>query len=216
MLPKPSQRFPGWQPWPPVGSGGALPLQMPFGRGWAGEYGQGLLQCHGSVASPKIRFFPLHTSLMAMLHFSKQELRKSFLNFSKISQSKLRNPKSTSRSTNKVQKEVLLYATYAVECGLKYMLLVRRDLESTGQLAKEDLSHDLNYLLGKREITDRQPKLFKNMKRGEQTISSKQLHELYRYGGQLNTDSENNLIEVLSSLLITIKDKLNQLAEGRY
>ena len=43
MLSKPSQRFPGWQPCAQVGSGGTLPLQMPFWRGWTGEYGQGLL-----------------------------------------------------------------------------------------------------------------------------------------------------------------------------
>jgi len=87
MLPSPSQRFPGWQPWTQAGSVVALPLQMPFCREWAGVDEQGLLQCSGSVVSATVRLLPLHTNvLMVMLDFSKQELKKAFIKFSKISQ----------------------------------------------------------------------------------------------------------------------------------
>ena len=202
MLPKPSQWLPGWQPCIQVGGDVALPLRMPFWRGWAG--GQGLLPHSGSVASATGHFFTLHTKvLMAMLHFSRKELRKAFLDFSKLSQSRL-------KSTNaKVRRSFLLYAIYAVECGLKCILLITRDLKSTSELGKEDLTHDLNILLSKSEIIDGSSNLFQRLQRhDERNIPSKQLHELYRYGGQLNTSSEKNLIKNLSGLFIKIKDKL--------
>lgn len=206
MLPKPSQWLRGWQPCIQVGGDVALPLRMPFWRGWAG--GQGLLPCSGSVASAIGRFFTLHTkTLMAMLHFSRRELRKAFLDFSKLSKSR---PRST-----KVQRNFLLYAIYAVECGLKCILLITRNLESTNELATEDLTHDLNILLRKSKIIDRSSNLFQRLQRRRKNIPSKQLHELYRYGGQLDTRSENNLIENLSDLFIKIKDKLDQSTEGQ-
>ena len=208
MLPKPSQWLPGWQPCIQVGGDVALPLRMPFWREWAG--GQGLLPHSGSVASATGHFFTLHTKvLMAMLHFSRKELRKAFLDFSKLSQSRL-------KSTNaKVRRSFLLYAIYAVECGLKCILLITRDLKSTSELGKEDLTHDLNILLSKSEIIDGSSNLFQRMKRHGKDIPSKQLHELYRYGGQLDTRSESNLIKNLSGLYIKIKDELNQSAEGQ-
>lgn len=140
---------------------------------------------------------------MAMLHFSRKELRKAFLDFSKLSQSRL-------KSTNaKVRRSFLLYAIYAVEYGLKCILLITRDLKSTSELGKEDLTHDLNILLSKSEIIDGSSNLFQRLQRhDERNIPSKQLHELYRYGGQLNTSSEKNLIKNLSGLFIKIKDKL--------
>ena len=202
MVPKPSQWLPGWQPCIQVGGDVALPLRMPFWREWAG--GQGLLPHSGSVASATGHFFTLHTKvLMAMLHFSRKELRKAFLDFSKLSQSRL-------KSTNaKVRRSFLLYAIYAVECGLKCILLITRDLKSTSELGKEDLTHDLNVLLSKSEIIDGSSNLFQRLQRhDERNIPSKQLHELYRYGGQLNTSSEKNLIKNLSGLFIKIKDKL--------
>ena len=207
MLPKPSQWLPGWQPCIQVGGDVALPLRMPFWRGWAG--GQGPLPCSGSVASATGRFFTLHTkTLMAMLHFSRKELRKAFLSFSKLSKSK---PGST-----QIQKEFILYAIYAAECGLKCILLTTRKLDNTNKLREEDLTHDLNVLLKELKTIDGKSKLFQRMKRhGKDNIPSKRLHELYRYGGQLDTRSENNLIENLSDLFIKIKDKLDQSTEGQ-
>ena len=204
MVPKPTQWLPGWQPCIQAGGDVALPLRMPFWRGWVG--GQELLPCSGSVASATGRFFTLPTkTLMAMLHFSRRELRKAFLDFSKLS-------KSRSKST-KVQRNFLLYAIYAVECGLKCILLITRNLESTNELATEDLTHDLNILLRKSKIIDQSSNLFQRLQRRGKNIPSKQLHELYRYGGQLDTRSENNLIENLSDLFIKIKDKLDQSTE---
>ena len=215
MLPKPSQQFPEWQPCTQAGAGVALPLQMPFWQGWAGMHGQGLLPGSGSVASATIRFFPPHTNLMAMLHFSQKELRKAFLGFSEISRSVRSNRRSQS---DKVQKAFLLYAIYAAECGLKYILLVKRRLNSTKDFGQEiPLDHNLNSLLEKSEILDRSSKLFQRMQRNNrENIPSKRLHELYRYGGQLDTRSEENLIKDLSNLLIKIKDKVDQLAERQY
>lgn len=215
MLPKPSQWLPDWQPCAQASGDLALPLQMPFCRGWVGGQIHGPLQCPGSVASATVRFFSLHTSLMAMLHFSQKELRKAFSDFSKISRSNPRNPRQNPRSTT-VQKDFILYAIYAVECGLKCILLAKHDVRSTSDLAKEDFTHDLNLLLGKSEVADRSSKLFQRMKRCGKNIPSKQLHELYRYGGQLDTRSENNLIEDLSDLFVKIKDELEQSTVGQH
>ena len=212
MLPRPNQPFPGWQPCIQAGGGVALAMQVPFWRGWAGGQGQGLLQCSRSVASATVCFFSPHTNvLMAMLHFSQSELRTAFDKFSKISR-----PKSKKSGSTKVKKDFILYAIYAVECGLKCVLLAKRNLRSTKDLARgKDLNHDLNSLLKKSEI-DRSSKLFQRMQYHGENIPSKQLHELYRYGGQLDTRSENNLIENLSGLFVEIKDKLDQLVEGQY
>ena len=123
----PSQQFPGWQLFIQVVSGGTLPLQMPFCRGWAWGHGQGLLPCSGSVESATIRFFPLHTKvLMAMLHFSKEELKKAFFKFSQISR--------LNSGPTQINRDFLLYAIYAVECSLKYLFPKDRRMHTIKRL----------------------------------------------------------------------------------
>ena len=206
MLPKPSQRFPGWQPCAQVVSGGTLPLQMPFCRGWVGGHGQGLLQCSESVASATIRFFPLHTSLMAMLHFSKEELKKAFLKFSQISRS--------NSGPTQIKKDFLLYAIYAVECGLKYLFLRNRGIHTTKRLAEYDDStsiktHDLNSLLRKVKIREKLPK-FRRINSCHKDVSSEKLHELYRYGGKLDPACEAGLMKGLSKIVYEIYNNLGR------
>lgn len=108
-------------------------------------------------------------------NFSRKELRKAFLDFSKLSKSR---PRFT-----KVQRNFLVYAIYIIECGLKCILPVTRDLKSTNQLGEENLTRDLGVLLSKSKTIDKSPKLFQRMQRDRKSISSKQLYELYRYGG---------------------------------
>ena len=209
MLPKPSQWLPGWQPCIQAGGDVALPLRMPFWRGWAG--GQGLLPCFGPVASATGRFFTLHTkTLMAMLHFSRIELRKAFYKFSRIS-------RSTSGSTQ-IGRDFLLYAIYAAECGLKYLLMGKRigreRINTTRQLEDKYLNHNLTILSEeapgiKSSKSKFQGMIRKGNKKHKDHVSTERLHELYRYGGQLDKDSESNLIKDLSDLLTQIENQLD-------
>ena len=199
MLLESSRRFSGWQPCAQANGSVALPL--PFCRGWAG--GHGLLQCSGSVASATVCFFTLHTSLMAMLHFSKEELKKAFLKFSKI------YSRSNSGPTH-IKEDFLLYAIYAVECGLKFLFLKNRGIHTTDRLAEDDLTsiktHDLNSLLRGVRMNGKFPQ-FRRMK-SRQSVSSEKFHELYRYGGRLDSECEKNLMQILSSITNEIQNNL--------
>lgn len=202
MSPKPSQRSPGWPPCLQASSGETLPLQMPLCRGWAGGHGQGLLPGSRSVVSATIRFFPLHTNLMAMLHFSKQELKKAFLKFSQISRS--------NSGPTQIKKDFLLYAIYAVECGLKYLFLKDRRIHTTKRLAEYDDStsiktHDLNSLLRKVRMREQLPQ-FQRMDARRKNISSEELHVLYRYGGELDPRCEGDLMKRLSNIAYEIEN----------
>ena len=186
MLSKSSQWFPGWQPWPQAGSG------------------LGLLQCSGSAASA-ISVFPPNTNvLMAMLHVSKRELRTAFLNFSEIS-------RSNSRPTQ-IEERFLLYAIYAVECGLKYLFLKDREMHTTEALEKYDLrnikTHNLNSLLREVQMGMTLPR-FLRMETNE-NISPGDLHQLYRYGGRLNPRCEEDLMEKLSNIFDEIQNNLGE------
>ena len=187
--------------WNPAAADAALPR---LGRGaWAGGHGQELLPCSGSVASATIRFFPLHTNvLMAMLHFSKEELKKAFLKFSQISRS--------NSGPTQIKKDFLLYAIYAVECGLEYLFLKDRRIHTTKRLAEYDDStsiktHDLNSLLRKVRMREQLPQ-FQRMDARRKNISSEELHVLYRYGGELDPRCEGDLMKRLSNIAYEIEN----------
>ena len=115
-LPKPTQRLPRGKPCLQAFPGTAPPaLWPPFSQSKDGTP-RVPWPCPASGASATGYSSILHNKvLMAMLDFQDRELRSAFENFSKISQSR--------SQPIQIDKRLLLYAIYAVECGLKYLLL---------------------------------------------------------------------------------------------
>lgn len=149
------------------------------------------------------------------LHFTQKELRNAFRQFANISQGE---GKSTKKSIQ-ISKNFLLYSIYAVECGLKAIILENIRVKTTKKLPKKYRNHDINALLGAVNSVKRSPRLHRmhrlpQMSRirsggGErEIIPPGRLHELYRYGGQLDPESQDILIRNLSILFEKIGHKL--------
>ena len=204
-LPKPTQRFPGGQPcFHAVYSAAAPPLQAPYCRNRAGAP-RGPRSCPAPGAFAMGYSSTLHSNvLMAMLNFQDRELRSAFDKFSKISQLRSRPVQ--------INNKLLLYAIYAVECGLKYLLLRKYRKTRTRNLPEDcELNHDLNSLLKTVEIGRRNFRIgpYKRKLEKNESISSERLHELYRYGGQLDNDSEEKLLRDLSEIFEQINHRMS-------
>lgn len=135
-------------------------------------------------------------------HFTFYELRNAFRKYVKFSE-----PKYNSSSMN---KDFLLYSIYAVECGLKALIL--KDFALPNNTALSELTtgdlrgregnkgwgHNINKLLEKVEALKLERGLSEGVRnRDKESIQPVRLHELYRYGGQLELESENTLIREL-------------------
>jgi len=101
----------------------------------------------------------------------------------------------------------LLLLVYAVECGLKRMLLKERNHTSTARLADDDLTHDLNHLLKKLGGSPKFPSIQIDRLDGRaEQVSVDRLHEALRYGVRL-TDREK-ISKVVRELLAWIREGL--------
>lgn len=131
------------------------------------------------------------------LHFSDRELESAFRQFV-----------NTSNQSFQVNKKSLLCTIYAVECGLKCLILRNPRTRARGRdttfLPRDYRTHDINFLLKKEKIFKRWPRLSKTIARSSKNseeIEPMQLQELYRYGGQLEPTYENIIISDLSKIL---------------
>ncbi|HCT29886.1 MAG TPA: hypothetical protein DIW31_03955 [Bacteroidales bacterium] len=144
-----------------------------------------------------------------MIHAKKRELRKAFETHHRLYNSKI--------STSTMSQKLLLF--YAVECGLKYLILDEnkknstRDFEkiietSTGCLVSELLKgtngHDINRLLNILKYNLRIPPLpTKVIDEKGKPISSepKELNQIWRYGIECDYAAEckieNMLVEAI-------------------
>jgi hypothetical protein len=100
-----------------------------------------------------------------------------------------------------------LLLCYAVECGLKLVLLIQRSLYSTERLDDDDLTHDLDRLgakVGCRErighIVTAQPAQMK--------IECQYIHVLFRYGGKLTAQDSAALQARLQGVALWIEEQL--------
>lgn len=116
----------------------------------------------------------------ARLCVGKTELRKAFHRHAQAATAQAPQGQSFDPSR-------LLLGVYAVECGLKSLLLHQRGLSSTREMDDSELTHDLNFLSVK--VTGR--KLFpENLGLEPQgNIGVARLHEALRYGHPLRRDS---------------------------
>ena len=138
---------------------------------------------------------------MSKLHVSARELKKGF--------HALRQAIEDQDTTGPSRPDVdaLLLGIYALECGLKLLLLQRRGMYSTSALDGDDafFTHDLNHLL-----TEAGERARFRMETAEKPVGTpvapRQLHELYRYGGRLSQAAERQLTATLVDLFRFIEE----------
>jgi len=105
-----------------------------------------------------------------------------------------------------VEPSALLLAVYAIECGLKSLLIDKRRVKTTAELDEEDLTHDLNAL----SVEVMQRKLFpENLTlSSEENISPARLHEALRYGQRLKPESQKRAISAAKAAVPEIEERL--------
>jgi len=103
----------------------------------------------------------------------------------------------------------MLLQLYAIECGLKLILLQRRQQHSTADLADDDRTHDLDTLLKRlnASLKDRIGNYKAQDPRGAGFMSSGRLHELFRYGGAVSQSDQVKLGQSCATILQWIEDE---------
>jgi len=98
---------------------------------------------------------------------------------------------------------------------LKYLFLKDRGIHTPKGLSEYDSTgiktHNLNSLLRKVRMRKQLSKFRRtgtHKKDISKDISSEELHVLYRYGGQLDSECEEDLMESLSSIIYEIESNL--------
>lgn len=77
---------------------------------------------------------------------------------------------------------------YAVECGLKVILMRRRNVLDTQQLADENFGHDLNAGLDKLRINGLRISQTTIRSQDARIVPAKEIHQAWRYGAKLQDD----------------------------
>jgi hypothetical protein len=129
------------------------------------------------------------------IHLGRQHLKSAFYRHRTLG-----NPPSASDSH-------LLLLVYAVECGLKALLLERRGVHSTEKLADDDLTHDLDGLL--RTLGARE-------RFGHATLTSppgvavvcENIHQVLRYGGRFETACRTRVEASATSAIAWIEENI--------
>lgn len=145
-----------------------------------------------------------------MIHTSARELREAFF-----------------RHCNAVQRietvcsYLLLF--YAVECGLKSILLRQRRLTSTCQLDDAFLSHDFAPLIKELRLPrsvigkvgdtrdSSRPRLPSfRLDRDRSSWSMSEAHQAWRYGVRVHSEDESKIVEWLNQVCIWVKENQNR------
>ncbi len=141
-----------------------------------------------------------------MIHVSQKNLDKSYKHL------KLESAKNTHNGNAK-----LLLFVYAIECGLKSLLLRRKQIKDTYKFIQAEgdksLNHDLRSLLTKLYSTHRLPESvqFKTRTNSSETIPLSDLHQALRYGGTFTNPEEKNRLEIkLNNIDSWLREELAQ------
>jgi len=129
-----------------------------------------------------------------MIHVSQKNLDKSYKHLKQESQ------KNTANGNAK-----LLLFVYAIECGLKSLLLKKKHIKDTYKFVQlmrsegeKSLNHDLRLLLTKLDSGLRLPEniQFKTRSSSSETVPLSDLHQALRYGGTFSDPEEKNRLEI--------------------
>lgn len=99
------------------------------------------------------------------------------------------------QESNQSKDSKCLILFYAVECGLKGILMYRRNIHMYSKLNEEDkCGHDIKKLLKKIGIESRYSLSNFRTKHGDR-VGTKQYHEVWRYGVDISKEDKNNQID---------------------
>lgn len=100
----------------------------------------------------------------------------------------------------------LLLLVYALECGLKRLLLHRRGIHTTAKLAEDDFTHDLDALL---KLLGEKPRFgMLHTAESRVQVSPERLHEVLRYGVRLESIARGKVLEHVRELQRWIAENL--------
>lgn len=125
-----------------------------------------------------------------MIHVSQKNLDKSYRHL-------MQECGKNSPGTN---AKMLLFI-YAVECGIKALLLKRKNIKDTFKIPEDQrsgsLTHDLRGLLAKLHSPHRLPENFQFLTRSKipETVPLTDLHQALRYGGTFINSKEKSKLE---------------------
>ena len=140
---------------------------------------------------------------MAVVHVSDRDLKRGY-------RYHVQAYKACPRPTN--AHRLLLF--YAIECGLKAILLQERKCKATDEFPRiVELGHDLNKLLSELGIGPTNPLLLPNAikvksKPPRQPIDISGLHQVWRYGGQANDPPDDLLEQQLLKIIDWIQENI--------
>ncbi len=126
----------------------------------------------------------------SMIHVSQKRLAKSY-----------RHLKQEYKRNSSGSNAGLLLFIYAIESGVKALLLKRKNIIDTFKLQKNEenssLTHDLRLLLANLHSPHRIPENFQFLTRSTkpETVSQIDIHQALRYGGTFYDPDEKNRLE---------------------
>jgi hypothetical protein len=143
-----------------------------------------------------------------MIHASDRDLRQAF-----------HKHYSAAQETKEDCSHLLLF--YAVECGLKSILLQRQRLKSTAQIRDPTLlSHNFSLLIKELrlppsvvgQIDDKSlPKLPTfHLDKGDSLLNISEAHQAWRYAVRIRVEDQRRLVEWLKKICIWIKENSNR------
>jgi len=144
-----------------------------------------------------------------MMHFTEAELRKAWRE--NLAASQMIQPEFPPSNPR------LLLLFYAVECGLKCLLLKRKGVQTTQEIQDElkNIFHDINKILDDLGGNEFKVRLMSNINLEEnallptrRSMASKQLNELWRYGGTLRNPTQQELAARLETIAQWVQQEL--------
>ncbi len=130
------------------------------------------------------------------MHVGRRELERAFRRHAQVGNKEVVNDSG------------LLLLIYAIECGLKRLLLETRGLHSTERLEEDDLTHDLDQLL---KIVGGSPRFcFASIKLdgANEHINSEKLHQALRYGVRLHAQDRERIFKVVTNIVVWLEEAM--------
>jgi hypothetical protein len=145
---------------------------------------------------------------MVMIHASDSDLRRAFhKHYSAVQETK--------------EDCSYLLLSYAVECGLKSILLKRQRLTSTDQIRDQNLlSHNFAPLIKELRLPasvvghmdDQSPLKLPTfyLDKGGSPLNMSEAHQAWRYGIRIKSEDQERLIEWLKKVCLWVKENSNR------
>jgi hypothetical protein len=131
----------------------------------------------------------------AKTHVSSEQLKGAF-----------RRHRDAGRDGAERSDSCLLLVIYAIECGLKRILLDRRGKKTTVKLDKNDLTHDLDHLL---KLVGQPPRFHAvSLVEPDEDVGPDRIHEALRYGRRLSEPSRGKLLAAARTVLKYLEENI--------